>query len=215
MKREPENFDGVQENAYYLRISAKLRTAKYLLLFLMIATAVLVLFAYRSNITYDNLRYLLRDMDEAGNAGARSDTVYYAPESSNFYLNFRGDVAVCSKNGVSLHRALGGRSFEDKVRFTAPVAEASSKYMIVYDVGGTAFYLYNSLSRVYEETIDFPIYDGAVARDGSFAVLLKNRTGGFLIRLYDRNFKLVGELTRSGYVTDIAFGADGRLLICE
>ena len=154
-------------------------------------------------------------MDAAGNAGARSDTVYYNAESSNFYLNFRGDVAVCSKNGVSLRRALGARSFEDSVRLSAPVAEASSKYMIVYDTGGMVFYLYNSLSRVYEETLDYPIYDGAVARDGSFAVLLKNRTGGFLVRLYDRNFKLTGELTRSGYVTDIAYGPDGRFLICE
>lgn len=59
------------------------------------------------------------------------------------------------------------------MRLSAPVAEASSKYMIVYDTGGMVFYLYNSLSRVYEETLDYPIYDGAVARDGSFAVLLK------------------------------------------
>ncbi len=215
MKKEKESAAGAQENAYYLRISVKLRTTRYLLLLLMVAFAVLVLFAYRSNITYDNLRYLLRDMDAAGNAGARSDTVYYNAESSNFYLNFRGDVAVCSKNGVSLRRALGARSFEDSVRLSAPVAEASSKYMIVYDTGGMVFYLYNSLSRVYEETLDYPIYDGAVARDGSFAVLLKNRTGGFLVRLYDRNFKLTGELTRSGYVTDIAYGPDGRFLICE
>lgn len=102
MKKEKESAAGAQENAYYLRISVKLRTTRYLLLLLMVAFAVLVLFAYRSNITYDNLRYLLRDMDAAGNAGARSDTVYYNAESSNFYLNFRGDVAVCSKNGVSL-----------------------------------------------------------------------------------------------------------------
>lgn len=209
--------DGAEsaENPYYARISARLRHTKYLCVLLTVAAALLFLFAYRSNITYENLRYLLRDVDEAGNAGRAADSFVYTAADTNFLLTFRGDLAVCAASGVTLYRTAGGRTFADDVHFEAPVAEASGKYMVVYDVGGTAYYLYNSVSRVFDGKTDSPIYDCAVEGGGKSAVLTREKTGGFLIRTYSRNFDLVGEITRSGYVSDIGFLADGRLYICE
>ena len=214
----PEPTDGgaePTENPYYARISARLRWAKYLCVLLTVAAALLFLFAYRTNITYENLRYLLRDVDEAGNAGRAADSFAYTAADTNFLLPFRGDLAVCSSSGVTLYRAAGGRTFEDSLRFEAPVAEASDKYMVVYDIGGTSYALYNSISRVFDGKTDSPIFDCAVADGGSSAVLTRAATGGFRIRTYSKNFDLTGELTRSGYVSDIGFLADGRLYICE
>lgn len=216
MRRERELPEGESsENEYYARVSAKLNRAKYLCLILTVAAALLFLFAYRSNITYENLRYLLRDVDEAGNAGGAADTIIYTAADTNFYLTFRGDLAVCSASGVTLYRAAGGRTFSDEITFTAPIAEASKKYMVVYDVGGARYSLYNSVSRVYDGTTDEPIYDCAVGDGGDYAVLTRGKTGGFAIRMYDKNFDLRGEITRSGYVSDIGYLADGRLYLCE
>ena len=134
--------DGAEsaENPYYARISARLRHTKYLCVLLTVAAALLFLFAYRSNITYENLRYLLRDVDEAGNAGRAADSFVYTAADTNFLLTFRGDLAVCAASGVTLYRAAGGRTFADDVHFEAPVAEASGKYMVVYDVGAALFF---------------------------------------------------------------------------
>ena len=214
----PEPTDGgaePAENPYYARISARLRWAKYRCVLLTVAAALLFLFAYRTNITYENLRYLLRDVDEAGNAGRAADSFAYTAADTNFLLLFRGDLAVCSSSGVTLYRAAGGRTFEDSLRFEAPVAEASDKYMVVYDIGGTSYALYNSISRVFDGKTDSPIFDCAVADGGSSAVLTRAATGGFRIRTYSKNFDLTGELTRSGYVSDIGYLDDGRLYICE
>lgn len=214
----PEPTDGgaePAENPYYARISARLRWAKYLCVLLTVAAALLFLFAYRTNITYENLCYLLRDVDEAGNAGRAADSFTYTAADTNFLLPFRGDLAVCSSSGVTLYRAAGGRTFEDSLRFEAPVAEASDKYMVVYDIGGTSYALYNSISRVFDGKTDSPIFDCAVADGGSSAVLTRAATGGFRIRTYSKNFDLTGELTRSGYVSDIGYLDDGRLYICE
>lgn len=210
-----ENAAEPAENPYYARISARLRHIKYLCVLLTVAAALFFLFAYRSNITYENLRYLLRDVDEAGNAGRAADSFTYTAADSNFLLTFRGDLAVCSASGVTLYRAAGGRTFADDLRFESPVAEASGKYMVVYDIGGSAYYLYNSVSRVFDGKTDSPIYDCAVASGGGSAVLTRARTGGFRIRTYSKNFDLVGEITRTGYVSDIGYLADGRLYICE
>ena len=83
------------------------------------------------------------------------------------------------------------------------------------DIGGTSYALYNSISRVFDGKTDSPIFDCAVADGGSSAVLTRAATGGFRIRTYSKNFDLTGELTRSGYVSDIGYLDDGRLYICE
>lgn len=217
MKRLPtaETAAVESENEYYARVSRKLRNTKYLLLLLMVVTAVLTLFAYRGGITYENLRYLLRDIDEAGHTTLSADAVYYTASDTNTFLYFRDDLAVASSDGVAFHRALGSRSFEDAVTFKSPLLTGSDKYMLAYDAGGYSFYVYNSISRVYSETLETPIIDCAAADNGSFAVLTKNNIGGYVIRLYDKNFKLAATLTREGYVYAIGFFADGRLYLCE
>ncbi len=203
------------ENTYYARISRKLRAAKYIALLLMVVCAILILWAYRGGITYDNLRYLLRDMDTAGHTSLTGDTVYYTASDTNTYLFFRGDLAVGSAEGIAFHRALGSRSFLDEVHFKSPVLRGSEKYMIAYDSGGNSFYVYNSISRVYDETTDMPVLTAAASDDGSFAVLTENKLGGCEIRVYDRNFTKVATLTRSGDVYALGFLGDGRLWFGE
>lgn len=219
MQREnqlPEaGTDTPEVNEYYLRVSKKLRNLKYLLLLLMVAALILTLWAYRSRLTYDNFRYILRDIDEAGHSSSSSDAVYYSANDTNMYLSFRGDLAVCSSGGVSFHRALGSRSFEDEVSFRKPVITGSNKYMIAYDTGGNSFYVYNSISRVYSETLSHSVICCAAADNGNFAVLTKSDVGDFVVRLYDKNFNLVGKVTRDGYAYSIGFLDDGRLYICE
>ena len=203
------------ENAYYARISRKLRVAKYITLLCTVVCAILVLWAYRGGITYDNFRYLLRDMDTAGHTTGIRDTVYYTANETNAYLFYRGDLTVGSSEGIAFYRALGSRSFLDEVHFRAPVLTGSEKYMLAYDSGGNSFYVYNSIGRVYDETTDTPVLAAAVSDNGHFAVLTENKVGSYEIRVYDRNCKQIARLTRSGDVYAIGFLGDGRLWICE
>lgn len=214
-KALPQGEDGVQINEYYIGVSKKLRNIKYLSLLFMVAALILTLWAYRSRLTYDNFRYILRDIDEAGHTSLNTDSVYYAANDTNFYLMFRGDFVVGSSEGVSFHRALGSMSFEDKVSFKSPVLAPSDKYMLAYDSGGKSFYLYNSISRVYNETLEHGIIDCAASDDGYFAVLTKSDVGDSVVRIYNRDFALVGEVTRAGYAYSIGFTDDGRLFIYE
>ncbi len=202
-------------NEYYLRISRKLRFAKYLTLLMMVAALILTLWAYRSRLTYDNLRYILRDIDEAGHTSMTNDAVYYTANDTNEYLYFRGDLAVASSGGIAFHRALGSRSFFDDVGFKSPVITGSEKYMVAYDTGGSTFYVYNSISRVYSEKLEHKIIDCAASDDGGFAVLTKSDVGDSVVRIYNKDFDLVGEVTRAGYAYSIGFFDDGRLYIFE
>ncbi|MBQ9428870.1 MAG: hypothetical protein IJU41_04920 [Clostridia bacterium] len=203
-----------EQNAYYQRVSKKLQAAKYLLLLFFVLCAALTFFAYRKNITYDNLRYLLRDVDAAGHLENAGDKMTYTPSDTNFYAIFRGDLAVASGSGLSLCRALGSRSFDDRFSAKSPVAATSEKYMVVYDVGGNDFYVYNSLGRVYDGRLEYPVYDAAAADDGHFALLTRDVVGAYVIYVYNRDFKIVSKLSRQNDVADICF-VGKRLCLCE
>lgn len=215
VRMPPEGKEKKPEtNAYYLRISQKLQAVKYFILLFVVLAAAMTFFAYRKNITYDNLRYLLRDADAAGHIENAGDKMTYMPSKNNFYTSFRGDVAALSEGGLTLNRALGSRSYTDAFSAKAPVAAVSDKYMVVYDVGGNDFYVYNSLGRVYDGRMEYPIYDAAAANDGHFALLTKDATSGYIVYIYNRDFHLVTKLSRQNDVADIGF-ADKRLYLCE
>ena len=86
----------------------------------MVAALIITLWSFRSRLTYDNFRYLFRDIDEAGRTSLTTDAVYFTANDTNVHLYFKGDLAVGSSDGVSFHRSLGSRSFEDSVKFKAP-----------------------------------------------------------------------------------------------
>lgn len=200
-----EGEEKAKVNDYYLRISKKLRNIKYLMLLFMVAALIITLWAFRSRLTYDNFRYLFRDIDEAGRTSFSGDAVYFTANDTNVYLHFKGDLAVGSSDGLSFHRSFGSRSFEDSVKFKSPLLVGSEKYMIAYDAGGKNFYVYNSVGRVYSETLTYGVIDCAASDSGAFAVLTKSEVGDFVIRIYDKNFNLIGEVTRDGYVYSIDF----------
>ena len=214
-KKQLPHGDESKVNEYYLGVSKKLRIAKYIVLLFMVAAFILTLWGYRSRLTYDNLRYILRDIDKAGHTTMENDAVYYTASDTNVYLYFRGDLAVGSSGGIDFHRALGSRSFSDKVNFKSPVLAGSDKYMVAYDTGGNSFYVYNSISRVYSETLKHKIICCAASDSGNFAVLTKNDVGDSVARIYDKNFALTCEVTRAGYAYSIGFLSSDRLYVCE
>ena len=213
MKRHSDA--NTEKNVYYLRVSRKIRNIKYISLLFMVVSAFLILWAYKENMTYGNLRYLLRDIDEAGTAATVTDTVYYAADEKNTFAYYRDDLAVGSTSGITFHRAFGSRSFADEVNFKAPVLAVSDKYLLAADIGGHHFYVYNSLGRVYDEKTENEIISIASADNGGFAVAVKNKKGGADISVYDRNFKKTALLTRVGDVYSIGFLSNGELYICE
>lgn len=212
MKRPNAEKNG---NEYYARISRKIRNIKYISLLMMVVCAFLTLWAYKENLTYGNLRYLLRDMDEAGSIKTETDTVYYAADEKNVFAYYRDDLAVASSNGVTFHRAFGSRSFSDNVNFNSPVLAVSEKYLLAADIGGHNLYVYNSLGRVYDEKFDTEIVSIAACDNGNFAVSVKNKKGGSDISVYDRNFKKSALITRASESYLIGFLDSGELYICE
>ncbi len=197
-------------NAYYDKVAARCRTAKYLTLFLLIVVILGGFFMGSGSVTYANFVYLLRDFDTVlGSGGETVSSIHYGAADDRQYLVYRDGLTLVSSAGVEFYNVAGKRTLNDNPGYAAPCADASAQYMLVYDMGGNSYSLYNSLTRIYTETLDFPISGGTVSDSGMYAVITRTREYTSAVLLYGKNSKLKNRYLKDKYVIDAAISDDG------
>ena len=204
--------DGAPErNVYYDKVAAGYRTAQYLTCFLLVVVSLAGLMTGSESVTYANFVYLLRDFDTvlSASGGEAAPTIRYSADDDRQYLLYRGNLALVDRSGVEVYNSAGRRTLADDPAFSDPRAAASEQYMLVYDLGGKSYALYNSLARIYTGTLDFPISGGAVSDSGMYAVVTGTREYTSAVLLYSRNNKLKNRFLKDKYVIDVAISDDG------
>ncbi|MBR7185464.1 MAG: hypothetical protein IKD37_07645 [Clostridia bacterium] len=199
-------------NAYYDRVATRYRTAQYLTLFVLIAVLLAGLAVGSDSITYANFVYLLRDFDTVLNAsgGDAVETIRYGTAEERQYLGYREGLALIDRRTVSVYNGAGKLTLDHAHGLDDPRAAASAQYLLLYDLDGNTFSLYNSLSQIYTETLDYPISHGTISDSGLFAVTTKTRDYTSAVLLYGKNGKLKNRYLKDKYVLDVALSSDGR-----
>lgn len=201
-----------QRNAYYDKVAARYRTAQYLTLFLLVIVILAGIVMGSDSITYANFVYLLRDFDTILNAsgGETVPAIRYGAADDRQYLVYRNGLTLIDQSGVRVYNSAGKRTLDDDPAFSDPRAAASEAYMLVYDLGGESYALYNSLTRIYTGSLDFPISCGAISDSGMYAVVTKTREYTSAVLLYGKNNKLKNRYLKDKYVIDVAISDDGE-----
>lgn len=199
-------------NAYYDKVAARYRTAQYLTLFLLVAVILAGFIMGSGSITYANFVYLLRDFDTilSASGGETVPAIRYGTADDRQYLVYRDGLTLVDQSGVRVYNSAGRRTLEDDPAFSDPRAAASDQYMLVYDRGGKSYALYNSLTRIYTGTLDFPITCGAISDSGMYAVVTGTREYTSAVLLYSKNNKLKNRFLKDKYVIDVAISDDGE-----
>ncbi len=198
-------------NAYYDKAAALCRTAKYLTLFVLIVVILGGFFMGSGSVTYANFVYLLRDFDTIlGSGGETVPSIRYGAADDRQYLVYRDGLALVGSSGVEVYNGAGKRTLDEKTGYAAPHADASAQYMLLYDMGGTEYALYNSLTQIHTEKLDYPISGGTISDSGMYAVVTRTREYTSAVLLYGKNFKLKNRYLKDKYVLDVAISDDGR-----
>ena len=196
---------------YYAVVSARYKIAGRIFAVLCV---VFILFSILTNIreiTYGNLFYFARDFGTAVDiASTDYETLSYdVYKDQNFFL-FRGGIAAVSPSNVSVFTATGRRTLKSRSDFAQPYAVCSKKYALVYDVSGNSFALYNSFSKIYTESFDYPISDASISDSGVFALLTRSADYKSVVNVYNKNVKLAGRYSKDMYALDIALDSAGE-----
>ena len=138
------------DTEYFFRVSGIFRICKYVCVLVFVLFMVMMLFVYGDKITYNNFRYMLRDIDAA--ALLKTDETFaevtYTADDPVF-ASLNGNLVVGTSSGFSLYNPAGIRVY------TVPMASqnlrlvTAGRYMLAYDLGGDAFMLCNSVLRIF------------------------------------------------------------------
>lgn len=163
-KRVKIDYKDMEVSEYYLAASKRYRFAKFLSFALLVAFLAVNLLFFRSNITYNNLMYLLRDLDTGG-AEITSDfaSVTYNEESGAVFDIFKGRLAYASQEGFRIYNSTGARELDEARYMQNPAVVSGEKYALVYDVGGHAYSIFTTMACVLEGSSDDIVEDACVS----------------------------------------------------
>ncbi len=211
-KKEKEPV--ITENQYYENVSARLGILQVILYFSLFAFVVLS-FARNTNlITYRNFYYFFKDLDASAEQIDvwHSDSVSYPTSDEQSFTLYRGGLAVAGNNSITVFTATGRQTVSQTVNYHAPRAEGAGKYLLVYEMGGTQYSLYNSYTQVFSSKSEYPIYGAAVSDSGMYALLSSDAQHTSVVTLYSNNFSLLNRYSKNDYITDVSINEKGTLL---
>lgn len=202
-----KNYDG-KTDVYLAKVSYRYAYFKRIILIALVFCIILFLFS--GSLSYSKLYYLTKDVKLANDyVNSVHDTITYNVGNSQSFATYRGGLAVASRERLSIFSAGGRELFSSNHSYGNPALVTGDKYVLLHDIGGKQYSLYNSFSMVSEGTLDYPIYGASIAQNGTFALITKSESYGSVVSVYLQNGTKYDYNYASGYVTAIALSKNG------
>lgn len=212
-KPERIRFDGEKTreyNRYYAKVATGYKVAKFALLAALLCYLIVTMSIYRSFITYDNLMYLIRDFDgSAATVGNGFSEVSYDDEGETHFGIYKDRLALVTSSSLTFYNSTGASELKSVGTGTSPALLTGDKYAMVYDVGGTSYYLYNTVARVLSKTTEGRIQSAALSDKGNYLLVTRAKENRYLITLYDDSFRELTRIYKDKYVVDAALDTTG------
>ncbi|MCI8388589.1 MAG: hypothetical protein HFE63_09015 [Clostridiales bacterium] len=203
-------LSGPDNNKYYENVAKHFRRAKYFTIILLIAFLLTSITFNRSEITIENLQYLMKFISFTNTETSITATKINYSSSDNTRLSlFIGDLCYLSPNGYALYDSRGNTIMTDSVKYTYPILKTSAKFALCLDLGGNSYSIFNTFARLHSETLDYPITGGDIADSGAFVIATSTREYRTAVQLYDSDFNLISRILRESYLADVKYKSDG------
>ncbi len=209
-EKRKQGLPEAPQNAYYEEISARLGILQVVLYLSVLTFAVLSFATNTSLITYRNFYYFFRDLSASAEKVDifDADSVSYPMEEEQSFSLYRRGLAVAGNRTVTLFSAAGRPLLSKNISYRSPVAVGHGKYLLVYEMGGTQYSLYNSSAQLHTEETGSAIYGAAVSDSGMYALFFRGKDQSEIL-LYNNRFSLINRFRLNGYVMDASIASDG------
>lgn len=202
-------------NEYYISISRRYKLAKYLTVFLLVSFIIIMLSWNRDSITIENFQYLIRyldlDSDIYDHTGYKK--IEYSEDTEITFDIFRGDVVIADSTAVNIYNTSGTNILNESSYISNPVIVSSGRHLLVYDLGGNSYAVYNSFSKLFGETLPYPITGASNSDSGLYAIVTKTREYRSAVYVYDRDFSLISRILKDKLVMDTDIKQDGSSVL--
>lgn len=203
-------------NPYYATVSYRYKFAKYVAIVLLIVFVLLSIMLNRENITYSNFVFLVKDMNtvfESDGILTVQKNIMYNTDASQCFTLYRRGLAVAGGSNIYLFNSSGKQTLSMQMHYSSPHFSSSEKYLLVYDLGGNGYSLYNSFAKIHSEELDYPVSGAAVCDSGAYAIISKDREYNSSVLVYNKNFELTEKNRKNKYVADVSLDKNGEELL--
>ncbi len=208
----PRADDGESgKNEYYLSVAKKYRLARLVTLAAFILFALFMMTAFSSEITIDNMMYLLRDINVNSGGAAFSGVSYSAEPIQRFGL-YKGELLYVTGSEEKLFSPTGAVGLSVGMSFESPLLDVSEKYILTCGLDGYGFSVCNSFSELFRGTAEYPILSCDMADSGDFVIVTGGREHRSTVYLYGGDFELRTKYSKGDFVSDAAISNDGKRL---
>lgn len=205
---------GVLRNEYYENISARLGILQVVLYLSLFAFVILSFFRNTDLITYRNFYRFFKDLNASADSvfEGTSDSISYPTSKEQSFTLYRKGLAVAGNNAITVFSATGRQTISQTVSYQNPVAVGAGKYLLVYEMGGLQYSLYNSYTQLFVGSCEYPITGAAVSDSGMYAIVSSSETYTSVVSLYSDDFVLLNKYNKTGYVMDVSVNSKGSQL---
>lgn len=202
-----------RKNVYYEKVSDRYRVFAFLMVLSLALLAGALMIVYGEHITYDNFVYLIRDLDSVKESSGGFTEVNFTADESAVVRPFRDGFVIIGNGEVTLYDKTGVVLCSEKEKFSYPHGTSSDKYVLVYDIGGTAYSVYSPVTRVIKKTTERPIISASVSNNGSYIVTTESSDAKYVTEVYDSSFKRTMSIYKDKYVIDSSIGKEGGTFV--
>lgn len=213
-RRAPQSAERPR-NEYYETVSSRLGVFQVVLYLSLLAFVVLSFFRNTQLITYRNFYYFVKDLNASAETVNlfETDSVGYPTSEQQSFTLYRKGLAAAGNDSVTIFTATGRQTVSLTLdQYRNPAAVGSGRYLLVYEVGGTRYSLYNSYSRISSGTTEYPITCAAVSDSGMYAIASSSAEYTSVVSLYNNRFALINRYNKTGYVMSLDLNEKGTAL---
>lgn len=201
-------------NEGYMKKAAVYRTLRYCITFTLVLFLFGMLNLYREEITIENFRYLMRNVNfelrtEMGDTGSIS----FTSNDTNVFAIYKTSLVQLSNRQIAIYDPSGRTSYTGQLDYTRPGVCASDKFVLAYDRNGGDYSLYTTFSQAHTASTEHPISDVDLADNGNYAIASRSKEYFGTVEVYNSSFQLVNKIQKNKYIASVDLSADGSMLL--
>ncbi len=202
-------------NKRYKRAAVVVGILKYIVITAFFVFFMAMTFVYSSQITIENFRYILKDMNLKIPTGIEEyGDIYYVADMEQSYAVYRDDFVCVGRGTLEVVDMQGKQIQSAPLRYIKPRLVTTGKYMLVYDLSNTQYGIYNTFSLLHSGTLEYPISDADMNDEGYYLLVSRDAEYKSCVTVYNKEMKPVYVYqTNDRYVYDAHLYNDGSFAL--
>lgn len=190
------------------KISEKFNVAHNVLWVVLVAFVVIFIAFFSDSITTGSMQHMFRNMLGQGANEVDTEGFYFSVNDNAFYGAMSGIPVVVGKDRVVIFSPDGSHEYSAISEYNVPKTDISDKYMLVCDIDGTLYGVYDEFGLRHSDLTGNTITAGAIADDGTHVVARKGNEYTSEITVYTSKFETLNLIKKNNKVASLDIKAD-------